>query len=294
MRGVDVSVFNEEINWSALKAAGIDFAICRTGYGKSNFDENFQRNVDEAHKAGLICGAYHYSYALTPSDAAAEAVFCKGIIERAGVMLELPVWFSMIDADEYKARHGFEFTRNHVTNICKAFLDNIAPLNCGVYSNLSWLDELIDWQTLGCRVWSAQYNAEDNFKGYMWQYTDALEIGGQTFNGNVLYDKDAQPQAVQGVAAPVEQQPASPQSSIQNILANARENASSAKPTTAPSGIQGILANARENVSSAKPTAAPSGIQGILANARDNAKKTTPESPADKIHSILSAVRKNK
>ena len=196
MRGVDVSVFNEEIDWAALKAAGIDFAICRTGYGKSNFDENFQRNVEEAHKAGLICGAYHYSYALTPSDAAAEAAFCKGIIERAGVLLELPVWFSMSDADEYKKRHGFEFTRNHVTNICKAFLDNIAPLNCGIYSNLSWLEELIDWKALGCRVWSAQYNAEDNFKGYMWQYTDALQVGGQTFNGNILYDKDAQPQAV--------------------------------------------------------------------------------------------------
>ena len=75
MRGVDVSIFNENVDWRALKAAGIDFAICRTGYGKSGFDENFQHNVEEAHKAGLICGAYHYSYALTPSDAAAEAAF---------------------------------------------------------------------------------------------------------------------------------------------------------------------------------------------------------------------------
>ena len=283
MRGVDVSVFNEAIDWAALKAAGIDFAICRTGYGKSNFDETFQRNVDEAHKAGLICGAYHYSYALTPSDAAAEAAFCKGIIERAGVMLELPVWFSMTDADEYKKRHGFEFTRNHVTNVCKAFIDNIAPLNCGVYSNLSWLEDYIDWQALGCRVWSAQYNSEDNFKGYMWQYTDALTIGGQTFNGNILYDKDAQPQAVQGVAAPVQQQaaPASPQSVIQNILSNARENASAtpATPTTPTTPV--------------KPTAAPSGIQGILANARENAKKsTTAESAEDKIKNILAGVKK--
>ncbi|MBR4153079.1 MAG: hypothetical protein IKT98_09000 [Selenomonadaceae bacterium] len=285
MRGVDVSIFNESVDWAALKAAGIEFAICRTGYGKSGFDENFQRNVDEAHKAGLICGAYHYSYALTPSDAAAEAAFCKGIIERAGVMLELPVWFSMTDADEYKARHGFEFTRNHVTNICKAFLDNIAPLNCGIYSNLSWLEDYIDWQSLGCRVWSAQYNSEDNFKGYMWQYTDALQIGGQTFGGNILYDKNAQPQAVQGVAAPVEPTaPASPQSVIQNILANARENASSTATST----------TSTPSTPAKPPTAAPSGIQGILANARENAKKSAPESTEDKIKNILSAVRKNK
>ncbi|MBR4903519.1 MAG: hypothetical protein IKZ53_02530 [Selenomonadaceae bacterium] len=290
MRGVDVSIFNEAVDWAALKAAGIDFAICRTGYGKSGFDENFQRNVDEAHKAGLICGAYHYSYALTPSDAAAEAAFCKGIIERAGVMLELPVWFSMTDADEYKARHGFEFTRSHVTNICKAFIDNIAPLNCGVYSNLSWLEDYIDWQTLGCRIWSAQYNTEDNFKGYMWQYTDALQIGGQTFNGNILYDKDAQPQIVQGVEAPVEPAaPASPQSVIQNILANARENANNtATPAATPTPSTPV-----------KPTAAPSqsAIQSILNSARENAgaKKTAaPESPEDKIKNILAGVKKGK
>ena len=283
MRGVDVSIFNESINWQALKAAGIDFAICRTGYGKSNFDENFQRNVEEAHKAGLICGAYHYSYALTPSDAAAEAAFCKGIIERAGVLLELPVWFSITDPDEYKKRHGFEFTRSHVTNICKAFLENIKPLNCGIYSNLSWLEDLIDWQSLGCKIWSAQYNSEDNFKGYMWQYTDALEIGGQTFNGNILYDKDAQPQAVEGVAAPVQQQPASTQSVIQNILANARkeETPAPAAPTTpAPA--------------TAQPAPAQNAIQNILANARENAsaKKSAPESAADKIKNILAGVKK--
>ena len=81
MRGIDVSVFNENVDWQALKSAGIEFAIIRTGYGKSGFDENFQHNVEEAHKAGLICGAYHYSYALTPSDAAAEAALEKAYMQ---------------------------------------------------------------------------------------------------------------------------------------------------------------------------------------------------------------------
>ena len=284
MRGVDVSIFNESVDWAALKAAGIDFAICRTGYGKSDFDENFQRNVEEAHKAGLICGAYHYSYALTPADAAEEAAFCKGIIERAGILLELPVWFSMGDADGYKKRHGFDFSKGNVTNICKAFLDAIKPLNCGVYANLSWLEDLIDWQSLGCKIWSAQYNSEDNFKGYMWQYTDALKIGEQTFNANILYDKDAQPQAVQGATAPVEPAaPASTQNLIQNILANARENN--------PAVVKPTAADAPETVS------AQSAIASILNASRENAaaaKKSAPESPADKIKNILSNVRKSK
>ena len=245
MRGVDVSIFNENVDWQAVKAAGIEFAICRTGYGKTGFDENFQHNVEEAHKAGLICGAYHYSYALTPADAVQEAQFCKGIIERAGVLLELPLWFSMADGDNYKERHGFDFSRNNVTAICKAFLDNIKPLNCGVQAQLSWLENYIDWQSLGCEIWSAQWNTEDNFKGRMWQYTDALTIGGQTFNGNILYDKGEQ--AVLGQTATVAS--AAPQSAndlIHSILSNAHakeETPQPVKPQASANQINSILSN---------------------------------------------------
>ena len=279
MRGVDVSIFNENIDWRAVKAAGVDFAICRTGYGQSGFDENFQHNVEEAHKAGLICGAYHYSYALTPADAVNEAQFCKGIIERAGVLLELPVWFAMADSDSYKQRHGFDFSRTNVTAICKAFLDAIKPLNCGVHAPLSWLENYIDWQSLGCEIWSAQWNAEDNFKGRMWQYTDALAIDGQNFNGNILYE--AGEQAVLGQSATVAS--AAPQSTndlIHSILSNAHakeETAQPAKPQgqTSASQISGILSNLRP-----KPQETPT--------------QAAKPSTNDLIHNILSNTKKNK
>ena len=255
MRGVDVSIFNENVDWPALKAAGIDFAVCRTGYGKSNFDENFQHNVEAAHKAGLICGAYHYSYALTPADAIQEANFCKGIIERAGVLLELPVWLNMADGDKYKERHAFDFSRRNVTAICKAFLDAMKPLNCGIFAPLSWLEDFIDRQSLGCEFWSAQWNSEDNFKGYMWQYTDALTIGGQTFNGNILYDKKEQ--AVLGQStAPAQAAPQSTSDLIHNILSSHAKDESAAQQETP--------------------------------------KPQSNSSAADKIHSVLSNVKNKK
>ena len=279
MRGVDVSIFNENVDWPALKAAGIDFAVCRTGYGKSNFDENFQHNVEAAHKAGLICGAYHYSYALTPADAIQEANFCKGIIERAGVLLELPVWLNMADGDKYKERHAFDFSRRNVTAICKAFLDAMKPLNCGIFAPLSWLEDFIDWQSLGCSVWSAQWNSEDNFKGYMWQYTDALTIGGQTFNGNILYD--AKEQAVLGQsAAPAQAAPQSTSDLIHNILSSHAKDETAAQQETP------------------KPQANSSAaINSILSNIRPQAgatKSAAQPSAADKIHSVLSNVKNKK
>ena len=116
-----------------------------------------------------------------------EAIFCKRIIHEAGVLLELPVWFDMEDADGYKDRYGFSFTRRNVTNICRAFLDTIKPLDCGVYASYSWLIKYVSWQSLGCAIWNAQWGKYDDFKGYMWQYTDKLIISGKQFDGNILY-----------------------------------------------------------------------------------------------------------
>lgn len=194
MKGIDVSIFNHPVDWHAVKRAGFDFAICRTGYGKSGYDESFNYNIRAAHEAGLICGAYHYSYALRPSDAAKEAVFCKNIIADAGCLLELPVFFDMEDEDGYKSRHYFNFTRRHVTEICAAFLENIKPLNAGIYASYDWLEKLISWQDLGVPVWNAQWGSHDFLQGFMWQYSDRVFIDGKQFDANIIYDSIHHPQ----------------------------------------------------------------------------------------------------
>lgn len=187
VKGIDVSENNGFVDWQAVADAGIKFAIVRSSYGRNSRDENFLRNVEGAHSVGLKCGAYHYSYALTPEQAVREAQNCKQAIDEAGVLLELPVWFDMEDADGYKRRYNFDFSAENVTAICRAFLDEIKPLDCGVYASLSWLENYIDWQSLGCAVWNAQWGAQDDLQGYMWQYTSNLNIGGKTFDGNIIY-----------------------------------------------------------------------------------------------------------
>lgn len=185
--GIDVSENNGFVDWQAVADAEIKFAIVRSSYGRNSRDENFLRNVEGAHSVGLKCGAYHYSYALTPEQARQEARNCKNAIDEAGVLLELPVWFDMEDADGYKRKYDFDFSADNVTAICQAFLDEVKPLDCGVYASLSWLEDYIDWQGLGCAVWNAQWGDSDDLQGYMWQYTDSLSIGGKAFDGNILY-----------------------------------------------------------------------------------------------------------
>lgn len=156
MKGIDVSYANGKVDWEAVAAAGYKFAIVRCTYGRHGVDDNFLENVNGAHAAGLRVGAYHYSYALNVEEAIEEAYHCRNVIADAGILLELPVWFDMEDADSYKASNGFAFDPNQITAMCRAFLDNI-QLDCGVYASLHWLETYIDWRSLGCAVWNAQW-----------------------------------------------------------------------------------------------------------------------------------------
>ncbi|QDR80245.1 GH25 family lysozyme [Sporomusa termitida] len=187
MKGIDVSYHNGMVDWQAVAAAGIEFAIVRSSYGLQSQNLMFVQNVAGAKAAGLRVGAYHYSYALTVSDAIQEAIHCQETIADAGVLLEMPVFFDMEDADGYKARKGFVFDRAVITEMCRAFICNIG-LDCGVYASYWWLENYIDWRSIGCAVWNAQWGKNDDIKGYMWQYTDRLEIGGKYFDGNIKYE----------------------------------------------------------------------------------------------------------
>ena len=186
VKGVDVSENNGELNWHAIARDGIEFAIVRASYGQTGRDEMFLQNVHGAHAAGLRCGAYHYDYSTDISDAIANAVNCREAIAEAGVLLEMPVFYDLEDADGWKARHGVD-TGDGVllTNMCEAFLEEI-KLNAGIYASYSWL-ERIDWRSLDCPVWNAQWGPDDDIQGYMWQFTDALEVAGYALDGDIWY-----------------------------------------------------------------------------------------------------------
>ena len=82
LKGMDVSKFQGEVNWETAKAAGIDFAIIRCGFGgewdgaEENWaqdDPQWRRNADECTRLGIPFGTYLYSYATTVEEARSEA-----------------------------------------------------------------------------------------------------------------------------------------------------------------------------------------------------------------------------
>lgn len=194
VRGIDVSENNGQVNWQAVKDAGIDFAIIRLGYGNKHLDGRFYENINSAIAAGLRIGVYYYSYALTVEAAKAEADFAIDILKDCGIDpedLEMGVWFDMEDADGYKRENGMPDNQT-ITDMCSAFVVecNKVGYSCGVYANLDWLENKIYTTQLADYVpyWCAQWGSKCDWpNAKMWQYTDKLRIGGKYFDGNYYF-----------------------------------------------------------------------------------------------------------
>lgn len=58
VRGIDVSHYQGEIDWPAVKAAGIAFAYAKATEGVKEVDSKFHRNWKEMKAAGVLRGAY--------------------------------------------------------------------------------------------------------------------------------------------------------------------------------------------------------------------------------------------
>ena len=60
VRGIDISRHNGEVNFKKVKESGIDFVFIKATEGISHKDKLFAKNYEEARRAGLKVGAYHF------------------------------------------------------------------------------------------------------------------------------------------------------------------------------------------------------------------------------------------
>ena len=94
-KGIDVSQYQQNIDFKKVKASGVDFVIIRAGFGKyaNQKDPYFESHYKAAKAAGLKVGAYWYSYAATVAEAKAEAQTCINAIK--GKTFEYPIYFDL-------------------------------------------------------------------------------------------------------------------------------------------------------------------------------------------------------
>lgn len=189
--GIDVSVFQGEIDWNAVKNDGIDFVMLRAGYrgygqkGILGEDESFRKNAAAARAAGLEVGAYFFSQATDAAEAREEAAFVLDIIKDSDITYPVAFDWEIIDYDTARTDG---MTSEKITECASAFCDTISaagyePLiyfNCEVgYFNYD-LSVLNNYH-----FWLAEYSDIPAFyyDYKIWQYSMHGSVAG--INGDV-------------------------------------------------------------------------------------------------------------
>lgn len=184
-RGIDLSVFQSDVDWDKAAADGVEFAIIRLGYrgygkGVLQPDELFTSHLDGAHAAGIDTGAYFFSQALTAEEGREEAQYVLEQLD--GRRMEMPIYFDWEPiAVEDSRTNGYDYA--HLTDSAVAFCQTIeaAGYRAGVYINRQQgyyhydLRRLADYS-----LWVADYNSYPDFyyRFDMWQYTASGQLDG--------------------------------------------------------------------------------------------------------------------
>lgn len=182
--GVDVSAHQGEIDWEQVAEAGMDFAMVRIGYrgytsGGIYGDEYAHANLTGAKDAGLKVGAYFYSQALSPTEAALEAAYCISLLD--DYEIDMPVVFDW----EYVSSDARTGTMDGPTLLAcaRTFCDAIAHAGYQpmIYFNPTLAETLLDLQALEeYPFWLAMYSDRMTwpYAVEMWQYTAAGSVPG--------------------------------------------------------------------------------------------------------------------
>lgn len=183
--GVDISKYQDYIDFNKVKKDGIDYVMIRLGargYGTGQIiaDEYFFDNIKRAKDAGLDVGVYFSSQAITVEEAQEEAQL---VIDSVGEYhLEYPVAFDMGFVDNDTARIE-ALSKSEKTEIALAFLQKITEsgfTGC-IYGDKEWLIKEVDLSKLTeYDFWLKQEGdlPDYPYKFSMWQYSRKGSVNG--------------------------------------------------------------------------------------------------------------------
>lgn len=181
--GIDVSEWQENVDWQRVKASGVEFAFLRIS-NHYREDYTFEEKYQNASAAGMPLGVYCYSRAATVKEAEEEARTVLRILN--GRKLEHPIALDMED----KVHKAADMTKETLHAMILAFKTIIESQGYQfvLYSNLSFFNTNLDNTKLGgIDLWIARYRNVESGHGYTgtgnvkyWQYNDGQYSGSNS------------------------------------------------------------------------------------------------------------------
>ena len=187
---VDISEFQQGINFNKMKNDGIKAVIIRAGYGRESSQKDcmFESHYRNAKAAGLKIGVYWYSYADSAGDAEKEAKACLKCINNKS--LDMPIYYDLEDNSQTK------LGKAKLTEIAERFCETIkkSGYRAGVYANLNWFNNYLDYDKLKKKysIWLAQYNSVNELSCDIWQNSSTGRVSGygKNIDTNIIFNEN--------------------------------------------------------------------------------------------------------
>ena len=186
--GLDLSKWQEEIDFDKIKSEGVEFVMIKIGgqskkSGKIEIDPNFINNIEEALKKNMKVGVYFYSHATSTNEAKKQAEWVAKNLKDYN--LSLPIAFDWENWNQYTSYHLSFHTLNQIAN---AFFNPLETKGYQtlLYSSKYYLDTV--WYKEEYNTWLAHYTSDskDKEEYNMWQICSDGKINGI----NTLVDID--------------------------------------------------------------------------------------------------------
>ena len=186
--GLDVSFWQGDIDFEALKNAGVEFIIIRVGSsngidGDYFVDSKFQDNIKKANEYGIDVGLYYYSYANSIEKAKEDALWVINQIKDYKV--NLPIAF---DWENWDSFNNYHISFWELTAMATTFINTLEEHGYKgmIYSSKNYLEQL--WLPNNLETWLAHYTKKTNYNGdyTYWQLCNNGKIDG--INGDVDID----------------------------------------------------------------------------------------------------------
>lgn len=177
IKGIDVSHWDGNIDYSKVKDQGIEIVYIKATQGEHMIDSKFETNTLKAKEKGLYIGFYHFFTPSTEESAKKQAEHFVNTTKKYNSDCKMALDIEV----------GGGLSSSKIRKLCKIFLEEVkklSKLDVVIYSYTSFVKEHFDKSLNVYPLWIAQYGVDKPSNNGIWdtwvgfQYSEKGNVRG--------------------------------------------------------------------------------------------------------------------